>query len=127
MSRFKTARRRTLLTLLATLLSVPAVVAGATPASADPKCVGQIAVHVNSRASSIVSYFRTGSNGILRPGQSARGNEGRPIVRFGTPPDRGFQVVYRDLRDLRHLRTDTLDRGGFFDINPCHWGTITVY
>jgi hypothetical protein len=127
MSRFKTARRRTLLTLLAMLLSVPPVVAGATSASADSRCTGRISVDTDSRVGSSVGviYRDQSTAGVLRGGRIS-GYEDNPIVQYRTPPDRSFKVRYYDLRNNRHLRTDTLDRGGTFNIDPCHWGKVRI-
>lgn len=129
MSRFKRARHRTLLTLLATLLSVPAVVAGATSASADPACTGRIEVLASSRFNAYVGvFFVHRRNDAITRGQTRGGTAADPVVRYSTPLDRAFQVVYHDLHwPYDRLRTDTLDRGGTFNINPCHWAKVHIY
>ncbi|MFD1538285.1 hypothetical protein [Nonomuraea guangzhouensis] len=118
-----------MLTLLATLLPVPAIVVGATSASADPACTGRIEVYGDSRFNAYVGvFFRNGGNVAITRGQLKGGTEADPVVRFSTPLDRAFQVVYHDLHyPYPRLRTDTLDRGGTFNIDPCHWGKVRIY
>jgi hypothetical protein len=122
-----------LLTLLATLLSVPAIVTGATSASADPACTGKIGVAANSRVNSWVGYFFASNSsnladGAITVGNSRRwGTEANPITRFSTPPDRSATISYWELRyPYQWLRTDTVDRGGVFNINPCHSAVVRV-
>ena len=129
MTRFSIARRGAALTVLATLISVPAVVAAATPASAAA-CTGVVTNHANSRFNSIVGYYyRAGGNDIAKPGRGGSGTVSNPITRFSTPSDRAAKVEYRDLRnnDYVVIATHHLEWGGIFAIDPCHWATVTVF
>ena len=130
MAGFTLARRGAVLALLVALLSGAAAVVAATPASADPRCTGRIGVSSFSRDRAFVSYyFRNGGSGAITKGEGTRsGSESNPIDYFGTPLDRPFSVDYFDLtkNPARYIRTDNLDYGGSWAINPCHYGLVTV-
>jgi hypothetical protein len=122
------ARRGMLAALFATLFSVPAVVAGATGASANPACIGKISLLTGSRPHySIGVIFRNGGTAGLARGDVRWGTETNPIVSFKTPADRSATIAYYDLADRNtYITTHTVDRGGTFAINPCHWGKVTI-
>jgi hypothetical protein len=118
------ARRGVVLTLLATLLSALAVVAGTTAASAAA-CTGKITNLASSHAG--IAYYRNNvSYGLLRT-ETRTGSVSNPINAFWIPS--AARVEYYDLSrpNTPWLATHYPDNQGSYWVNPCHYAKVHVY
>jgi hypothetical protein len=118
--RLKMVRRPVPRLLFATLFVLVATVAVVPSASADPRCTGAISSSPSSNSDSTVGFFYAdGTGGGLRPGQSARGNERTPIVKFYIAASDRAWIDYYDLRTGSYITTHTV-LTGVYDKDPCH-------
>jgi hypothetical protein len=119
-------RRWTRRVLVSTLLVPAAVVVGAAPAHADPRCTGRVEVLGTSEPGTrVVASFARGGASNVYPGRGVSGTELSPVVRFGIVADQAAFVEYFDLRDNRRLGSDVVGVGSFA-VNPCHKAVFWV-
>jgi hypothetical protein len=65
-----------------------------------------------------------GTGGGLRPGRTARGTEGTPIVRFHIAASDRATIDYYDLRTGGYITTHHNVLFGAYDKNPCHFARV---
>jgi hypothetical protein len=124
MIRHRNVRRGVLLTLLASLCSVPVVVTGATAASAAA-CTGRLTSSRNSVQ--IVGYQRKyGHTGTIVAGQTTNENANDPVDRFRVFPGGVAIVDYWDLVSGAYLDTHRNVIAGNYWKNICHRAVVTV-
>lgn len=124
MIRHRNVRRGVLLTLLASLCSVPVVVTGATAASAAA-CTGLLSNATPSVG--IVGYQRKyGYTATIIAGETTNQNAADPVDRFRIFPGGVATVVYYDLVTGAYLATHHNVIPGNYWKNICHWAIVTV-
>nr|WP_221377242.1 hypothetical protein [Actinoplanes polyasparticus] len=124
MIRHRNVRRGVLLTLLASLCSVPVVVTGATAASAAA-CTGRLTSSPNSVQ--IVGYQRKyGYTATIVAGQTTNENANDPVDRFRIFPGGVATVEYWHLVSGRSLGTHYNVIAGNYWKDVCHRAFVTV-